>query len=158
MPSSKMTMKVPKKQLALILSLRLPFKMSPTLPRIRPMGVITRWIVCLTFLITLAARETINQCTLSITDMIPIPFALMCKTQNPTPAVLNHRHLASGDPRQSNQNDHPNGVEPSLYHRGVSTPSPPYALVSSLYRLMTVYNSFPGCLKAHYLAACLTAN
>ena len=77
---------------------------------------------------------------------------------NSHPAVLNHRHSASGDPRQSNQNDHPNGVEQSLYHRGVSTPSPPYALVSSLYRLRTVCNSFPGCLKAHYLAACLTAN
>ncbi len=77
MPSSKMTMKVPKKQLALILSLRLPFKMSPTLPRIRSTGMrmITRWIVCLTFLITLAARETIDQCVLSTTGMIPIPFA-----------------------------------------------------------------------------------
>lgn len=31
-----------------------------------------------------------------------------------TPAVLNYQHPASSDPRQSNQNDHPNSVEQSL--------------------------------------------
>lgn len=56
---------------------------------------------------TLAAKKTIDRYTLSIINIVLILFALIHKTLIPAPTIVDHRHLTSGHPRRSGQNDLP---------------------------------------------------